>query len=214
MLELLQRRLGGSLDWRDLRTTIGLQVLAEEIYRRGLQQQTGMWCRCAGVLGLVHPQLEDALIDLLARQKTAVVGRNYTTDSSLSQPLGSGSIASLIRRTCGPDARESSLQQELLLALDGLARRQPQLLKGTLTLQLGQLLLLLTSELAAERRCSQDEAFEALCCEPPPTLGLRLRTVLADLEHARASLQRHEQLHLSGSVQWTVPAPLDEQPSG
>ena len=216
VLELLQHRLGGQPQLKGPGgTTIGLQMLAEEIYRRGLQQQDwNVVRRCAGVLGLVHPQLEDALIDLLARQKTVVVGRNYTTDSSLSQPLGSGSIASLIRRTCGPDARESSLQQELLLALDGLARRQPQLLKGTLTLQLGQLLLLLTSELAAERRCSQDEAFEALCCEPPHTLGLRLRAVLADLEHARASLQRHEQLHLSGSVQWTVPAPLDEQPSG
>ncbi|MGC6482549.1 MAG: glycoside hydrolase family 15 protein [Synechococcus sp.] len=216
VVELLQRRLGEQPQLQGPGpSTIGLRVLAEEIYRRGLQQQDwNVVRRCAGVLGLVHPQLEDALIDLLAHQKTVVVGRNYTTDSSLSQPLGSRSIASLMRRTCGRDARESSLQQELLLALDGLARRQPQLLKGTLTLQLGQLLLLLTSELAAERCCSQDEAFEALCCEPPHTMGLRLRAVLADLEHARASLQRHEQLHLRGSVQWTVPAPLDEQPSG
>ena len=216
VLELLQRHLGDDAQLQGPQTaTIGLRALAEEIYRRGLQQQDwNVVRRCAGVLSLVHPQLEDALIDLLARQKTVVVGRNYTADSSLSRPLGSGSIAALIRQTCGQDARESSLQQELLLALDGLARRQPQLLKGTLTLQLGQLLLLLTSELAAERQCSQDEAFEALCCEPPHAVGLRLRTVLGDLEHARASLQRHEQLHLSGSVQWSVPAPLDEQPSG
>ena len=216
VLELLQRQLGqnAQLQGPD-HTHVDLRALTEEIYRRGLQQQD--WSvvrRCAGVLQLVHPQLEDALIDLLARQKTVIVGRNYTADSSLSNPLGSGTIANLMRRTCGRDARESSLQQELLLALDGLARRQPHLLKGTLTLQLGQLLLLLTSELAAERQCSQDEAFEALCSEPPHAIGMRLRAVLADLEHARASLQRNEQLHLTGSVQWAVPAPQDEQPSG
>ena len=216
VLELLERQLGpkAQLQAPD-RSDVGLHSLTEEIYRRGLQQQD--WSvvrRCAGVLHLVHPQLEDALIDLLARQKTVVVGRNYSTESSLTAPVGSGTIASLMRRTCGRDARESSLQQELLLAVDGLARRQPQLLKGTLTLQLGQLLLLLTSELAAEGQCSQDEAFEMLCSEPPHAIGLRLRTVLADLEHARASLQRKEQLHLSGSVKWAVPAPQDEQPSG
>ena len=37
-------------------------------------------------MGLVHPQLEDAVIDLLSRQKQVVVGRNYTSDSRLSSP--------------------------------------------------------------------------------------------------------------------------------
>ena len=216
VLELLQRRLGSSalLTGPD-NTEVELRTLVGEIYRRGLQQQDwNVVRRCAGVLTMVHPQLEDALIDLLARQKSVVVGRNYSADSILNRPLGSGTIAALMRRTCGVDARESSLQQELLLALDGLARRQPKLLRGTLTLQLGQLLLLLTSELATERCCSQDEGFEALCSEPPHAIGLRLRGVLADLEHARASLQRNEQLHLRGSVQWAVPEPLEQQPSG
>lgn len=177
VLELLQRRLGSSalLTGPD-NTEVELRTLVGEIYRRGLQQQDwNVVRRCAGVLAMVHPQLEDALIDLLARQKSVVVGRNYSADSILNRPLGSGTIAALMRRTCGVDARESSLQQELLLALDGLARRQPKLLRGTLTLQLGQLLLLLTSELATERCCSQDEGFEALCSEPPHAIGLRLR---------------------------------------
>jgi phosphorylase kinase alpha/beta subunit len=106
------------------------------------------------------------------------------------------------------------LQQELLVALDGLARREPEKLKGTLTLQLGQLLLLLTSELAAERHLSQDEAFEALCSEAPHAISLRLQALLNDVDHARAALQRRELLHLRGHVQWTVPEPLEERPSG
>jgi phosphorylase kinase alpha/beta subunit len=106
------------------------------------------------------------------------------------------------------------LQQELLLAIDSLARLEPDLLSGSLTLQLGQLLLLLTGELAAEANLSPSEAFEALCSQPPHTIRRRLRAVLADVEHARASLQRKEQLHLRGRVRWEVPDPLAELPSG
>jgi phosphorylase kinase alpha/beta subunit len=38
--------------------------------------------------------------------------------------------------------------------------------------------------------------------------------VLADGDHARAALQRKEQLHVSGRVRWEVPDPLEDLPSG
>ena len=120
----------------------------------------------------------------------------------------------MIRRFSGEDGREWMLQQELLLALDGLARRRPALLSGMLTLQLGQLLLLLTGELASERDLSPVDAFEALCDEPPHAIRRRLQQVMADVEHAKAALQRKEQLHVSGRVRWTAPDPLEELPRG
>ena len=216
VLELLKRQLGHRAILSGPQgTPIELVNLLEEIYHRGLSQEDwNVARRCAGAMGLVHPQLEDAVIDLLSRQKQVVVGRNYTSDSRLSAPASSPAIAALIERTCGNDGRERMLQQELLVALDGLARREPEKLKGTLTLQLGQLLLLLTSELAAERQLSQDEAFEALCSEAPHAISLRLQALLNDVDHARAALQRRELLHLRGHVQWTVPEPLEERPSG
>ncbi len=82
-------------------------------------------------------------------------------------PLDSAAIAQRMRQFSGEDSRETILQQELLLALEGLARQRPALLQGTLTFQLGQLLLLLTSELATERKLGSAEAFEALCALPP-----------------------------------------------
>ena len=216
VLELLKRQLGHRAILSGPQgTPIELVTLLEEIYHRGLSQEDwNVARRCAGAMGLVHPQLEDAVIDLLSRQKQVVVGRNYTSDSRLSAPASSQAIASLIESTCGNDGRERMLQQELLVALDGLARREPEKLKGTLTLQLGQLLLLLTSELAAERQLSQDEAFEALCSEAPHAISLRLQALLNDVDHARAALQRGELLHLRGHVQWSVPEPLEERPSG
>ncbi len=215
LLEQLVRRLGPEAQLQGPGARVSLQALLDEIYRRALAE--GDWNvvrRCAGSLGLIHPQLEDALTDLLVRQKQVVVGRNYTNESLITQPQGSQVIAAMIQRFSGEDGREWVLQQELLLALDGLARQEPALLSGSLTLQLGQLLLLLTSELAGERDLAPDEAFEALCDLPPHAIRRQLRRVMADVEHAKAALQRKEQLHVSGRVRWEVPDPLDELPRG
>jgi phosphorylase kinase alpha/beta subunit len=214
VLELLQRRLGSQkVQLRPGERPIELRQLLAEVYQHGLRcQDWNVVRRCAGAMGMVHPQLEDALTDLLVRQKQVVVGRNYTGESRLSQPQDSTAIAERIERTSGIDARERMLEQELLLALDSMVRREPTLLDGSLTLQLGQLLLLLTSELSGEQSLSQDEAFEILCCEPPHRIRSRLRSVLTDVDHAKAALKRSEQLHVSGRVQWTVPDPLERRP--
>jgi len=215
VLEQLVQRLGLDAVLQGPGGSASPKLLLEEIYRRALAD--GDWNvvrRCAGSLGLVHPQLEDALTDLLVRQKQVVVGRNYTNDSLISQPQGSLAIAAMIRRFSGEDGREWMLQQELLLAVDGLARRNPALLNGMLTLQLGQLLLLLTGELATERDLSPVDAFEALCDEPPHAIRRRLQQVMADVEHAKAALQRKEQLHVSGRVRWVAPDPLEDLPRG
>ncbi|MCX5940245.1 MAG: glycoside hydrolase family 15 protein [Cyanobium sp. LacPavin_0818_WC50_MAG_67_9] len=217
VLEQLVRRLGpdSRLQGPAGSQAVRLRDLLEEVYRRALAEADwNVVRRVAGSLDLVHPQLEDALTDLLVRQKQVVVGRNYTSDSRISEPQGSASIAAMIKRFSGEDGREWMLQQELLLALDGLARREPDLLSGSLTLQLGQLLLLLTGELATEADLSPIDAFEALCDQPPHAIQRRLRAVLADLEHAKAALQRKEQLHVSGRVRWDVPDPQGELPRG
>lgn len=217
VLELLARRLGphARLQGPEPGGPVVLMDLLEEVYRRGLEvPDWNVVRRVAGAMGLVHPQLEDALTDLLVRQKQVVVGRNYTADSLISQPQGSKGIAAMIRRFSGEDGREWMLQQELLLAVDGLVRLEPDLLSGTLTIQLGQLLLLLTGELASSDNLSAIEAFESLCSQPPHAIRRGLRAVLADVEHARAALQRKEQLHLRGRVRWEVPDPLDELGGG
>ena len=217
VLELLGRRLGpdARLQGPVAGTPVKLMALLEEVYRRGLAEADwNVVRRAAGAMGLVHPQLEDALTDLLVRQKQVVVGRNYTNDSLIRHPQGSSAIAAMIRRFGGEDGREWMLQQELLLALDSLARLEPNLLSGSLTLQLGQLLLLLTGDLAAEVNLSPIDAFEHLCSLPPHGIRRRLRAVLADGDQALAALQRKEQLHLRGRVRWEVPDPLAELPRG
>jgi phosphorylase kinase alpha/beta subunit len=188
VLEQLSLRLGLAAQLQGpQQQTLSLKELLNEVYLRALEQgQWGVVRRTAAALDLVHPQLEDALTDLLLRQKQVVVGRNYTRDSLITEPQGSRALAAMIRRFSGEDGREWMLQQELLLAL----------------------------ELASERELSPIDAFEALCNLPPHALRRQLRAVLADLEHAREALQRKEQLHLSGRVRWEASEPLDEHPQG
>ena len=132
VLALLSLRLGPAAQLQGPQHQhLSLKDLLGEVYRRALEQ--GDWSvvrRTAAALELAHPQLEDALTDLLLRQRQLVVGRNYTHDSLISEPLGSRAIAAMIRRFSGDDGREWMLQQELLLALDCLARHEPDLLSG------------------------------------------------------------------------------------
>ena len=92
MLEQLQLRLGAAaqLQAPDQALPVPVAQMVEAVYRRSLE--AGDWepvRRCAGLLGLVHPHLEDALDDLLARNRQLVVGRNYTSRSRISEPLDS-----------------------------------------------------------------------------------------------------------------------------
>ena len=126
VLELLQRRLGAqAIETGPDGQPVDLLLLLDEVYHHGLRcQDWSVVRRCAGAMGMVHPQLEDALTDLLVRQKQVVVGRNYTADSRLITPQSSASIAALIARTSGTDARERMQEQELLLALGTIARQE------------------------------------------------------------------------------------------
>ena len=106
-MELLQRRLGSQkVQLSRGKRPIELRQLLAEVYQHGLRcQDWNVVHRCAGAMGMVHPQLEDALTDLLVRQKEVVVGRNYTGESRLNQPQDSTAIAERIERTSGIDAR-------------------------------------------------------------------------------------------------------------
>ena len=216
VLELLQRRFGAeAIETSPHGRSVTLQQLLEEVYHRGLRcQDWSVVRRCAGAMGMVHPQLEDALIDLLVRQKQVVVGRNYTADSRLSHPLDSSAIAERIARNqrrgqpradartgtaAGPGRRRATRSR----AAEG--HPHPAAESAAAAADVGA---------GSGTQLSQDEAFEALCSTSPHLIRDRLRQLLSDVEHARAALKRGEQLHVSGRVQWKVPDPLEQPPSG
>lgn len=215
------------LDWDtgwSEETPILIRDLLTEVYLQASQRHYwGIIRRIAGLLGWVDMGLSDAVIDLLIRQKQIAVGKAYTPDSLITHPLSAAEIAAKILAFCREDIRELVLTQELLLYLDVLIKDDPAVFKGFLMLRVGYLILLLTSELAAELDLTQDEAYECLMQLSPFEVKQRLRQVMRGYDNLSGLLRDQESLHLRSSAQainWQVDpslvitSGLDEAPRG
>jgi phosphorylase kinase alpha/beta subunit len=86
--------------------------------------------------------------ELLVRQKQISVGKAYSDESLITEPMSHGEIVEKIRQLCDDDVRDQVLTQEILIDLSILIKAEPSLFDGLLTLRVGYLLLLITSELA------------------------------------------------------------------
>jgi hypothetical protein len=149
--------------------------------------------------------LEEAVTNLLVRQRHVVVGKAYSPESLITEPMGGKAIAERIARFSREDVRERVLAQEILLSLDSLVKLEPELLRGFLTVRVGYLILLLTAEVAEEFSLIQDEAYEKLLGFSPSEVQSRLTTVLRDYAQVAQLLERQEALHLDPGIEVAGP---------
>ena len=142
--------------------SISLETLLDQLWQRASQgRHWSVLRRIAGLWGWFDPALEEAVTNLLVRQKHVLVGKAYSPDSLITEPMGGPAIAERIARVFPEDVRERVLAQ-ILLSLDILVKLEPELLRGFLTVRVGYLILLLTAEVSAEFSLRQDEACEKL----------------------------------------------------
>jgi phosphorylase kinase alpha/beta subunit len=189
--------------------------LIEEIYnkaRRGDENGQPYWGivrRAAGLLDKVDVNLSDAVVDILVRQKQIAVGRAYSEDSLIVRPLPLPELLEKIRNFCREDIRDRVLSQEILVYVSLLIKSDPSLFKNLLTVRVGYLILLLTSELARSAGVTQDDAYEMLMQLSPYEIYERLRLTLEGYEMGNEMLRSQERLHLKlgdSQVDWVVPA--------
>ena len=163
--------------------------------------------RAAGLRGMVDIGLSDAVTDILVRQKQISVGKSYSEASLITRPMSHGEIDDKIKEFCGEDIRDRVLTQEILIYLGLSIKGEPDLFNGLLTLRVGYLILLLTSELAGELNITQDEAHERLMMLSPFEVKRRLRQVIAGYQGMNQLLRQQESLHLKQSekdIDWVV----------
>jgi phosphorylase kinase alpha/beta subunit len=196
--------------------------LIEEIYNKASrgdengQPYWGIVRRAAGLLDKVDVNLADAVVDILVRQKQIAVGRAYSEDSLIRDPLPLPELLEKIRHFCREDIRDRVLSQEILIYVNLLIKSDPSLFKSLLTVRVGYLILLLTSELAGSRGVTQDEAYEMLMQLSPYEVYGKLRLVLEGYESGNEMLRSQESLHLKRgvtAVDWVVletETPVDE----
>ena len=98
------------------------------------------------------------------------------------------------------------LTQEVVIYLGLLIRAEPALFRGLMTLRVGYLILLMTSELADELGVRPEEAHERLMHLSPSEIQARLRDVLGDYDDkAQRCTRRQESLPLQGGSRSKMP---------
>ncbi|MEB3181070.1 MAG: glycoside hydrolase family 15 protein [Nostocaceae cyanobacterium] len=186
--------------------------LLDEVYTKA--GELGMWAvvrRAAGLRVMGDISLSDVVTSILVQGKQISVGRAYSKASVIAVPMPYQEIMEKINHFCREDIRDRVLTQEIIIYLGILIKSEPELFKGLLTLRVGYLILLITSELAQELGVTQDEAYEAVMQLSPFEVKTRLRQVLAGYTGMNQLLRQQESLHVEqkeSDITWVVPTNL------
>jgi phosphorylase kinase alpha/beta subunit len=189
--------------------------LLDEIYAKASQlEQWDILRRAAGLLEKADITLSDAVTELLVRQKQISVGKAYSDESLILEPMPHQEIVEKIRQLCDDDVRDQVLTQEVLIDLSILIKADPSLFDGLLTLRVGYLLRLITNELAREQQLTPDEAYSKVLTLTPHDIKQRLRQVLAGFGGLNQTMFQRESLHVKphATINWRV-LPADIEPT-
>ena len=155
--------------------------------------------RLAQITNKYDDKLEDALLEIIIRQKQLAVGRAYHKDATLSQPLDSHSIVNVIHQYCGDNTAERILTQEVILHLGHLIRTEPELFQNTLSLRTWYYVQLMVSQLCINENLSIADSYEYLISLSPHDIYNLLKVILEDFNEKSTQLKIQERLHSSGT---------------
>jgi phosphorylase kinase alpha/beta subunit len=187
-------------------------LLDEVYFKAGNFSNRPQWAivrYAAGLLDKIEISLSDAVTDISIGGKQLTVGMAYSEDALIDRPMSHTEIIQKIDEFCREDIRDRVLTQEIIIYLGLLIKSQPTLVKGLLTLRVGYLILLLTSELAIELGATQDEAYEKLMELSPFEIQTRLHQVLTDYQGLGNAVFKQESLHLNQAqdrIEWIINA--------
>jgi phosphorylase kinase alpha/beta subunit len=194
-------------------SSVTVRDLLNEVYTRaskGDATGTPYWSVvrwAAGLLDKIDVGLSDAVTDIVVRQKQISVGRAYSEDSLIVQPLPHTEVLEKIRHFCREDIRDRVLTQEIIIYLSLLIKGEPNLFKGLLTLRVGYLILLIISDLARELEVTQDEAYEKLMHLSPFEIKTRLRQIVEGYADLNKALFKQESLKVKlpkQAIDWVI----------
>jgi len=180
----------------DARSDSTLYGLTESLYETACYSKRWAVVRhAAALLNKSDETLEDAVVEIVVRQKQLAVGRSYSVDAVISEPMSNADILDKIRAYCGDDTREHILHQELVIYLAMLIKAEPELFEDMLTLRIGHMLQLIVAQQARIHHWPLHVAFEHILTLSPYALTVELRDVLAGYRHMVDNIIRVEALH-------------------
>ncbi len=212
ILQLLWARMGP-----DYQTPSGstVRALAQAVFERARWRRLwGVVRRSAGLLERHDEGLEDAIAQIVLRQKRVAVGRAFNAQSIIEHPIGNAEIVQRMQASGVEDPHYRAMVQEVLIYLGMLIKADRTLLGGTLTLRAWHLLRLVTAALARDHDVTQDEAFDHLLELSPYAVLERLRDVIVREREMTSCLAQVQSLHFTrdGGGLVTVHFPASSDP--
>ena len=178
-----------------------LRDLFEEIYTlAGNLNEWSLVRHCAGLLKKLDANLEQAATDILVRQKSLSVGREYSNRSTFQRPANAHEILERIRTFNSPNVCVHIIIQELIIYLGILIKSNPELFNDMHTVRVGHIMQLIIIRQQRQQKCNLGEAFDALLALPPHTIALKVKETLADYKNAESQLNMSESLRYEGQI--------------
>ena len=172
-----------------------VRTLTEALFARARWNRLwGVIRRAAGLLGRCDESLEDAITQMVLRQKRVAVGRAFDPRAVVSVPMHHAELLARMHASGVDDPRYLAMMQEILVYLGMLIKADRTLFDGTLTLRGWNLLRLVTATVAREHDVTQDEAFNHLLELSPQTVLERLRDVIRQERTMNANLSQVQAL--------------------
>jgi phosphorylase kinase alpha/beta subunit len=177
---------------------VELKVLLEEAYQDACELRIWSIVRSiAGLLNKSHFGLDDAVTELIVRQKVVIVGRSYSKDGIINHSTNNQDIIQKIKQSCGDDSREELIHQEILIFLSYALKQDPDLFKNMISIRTSEFIHLIVAQIASELEISQGQAFDLLVAMAPQTIQSRLQQVLSTYKETKNNMQSLEFIHYS-----------------
>lgn len=198
-LGLLWERNGANYEIFIDHETLSLASIAQRLYEAAaLCHDWAVVRRIADLAGKYDDRLEDALLDIVIRQKRIAVGRAYSEKATFSKPIECTAIVKTIEEFCGNNAAERVLTQEVMLHIGHLIRTEPELFVNMLTLRTWYFVQLLVGQISRKNNLPMGDAYELLLSFAPHALYDHLRSILKSFTREVTQLVGQENLHASG----------------
>jgi phosphorylase kinase alpha/beta subunit len=156
-------------------------------------------------------RLEDALLEVVIRQKRLAVGRAYSEKAIFSKPMESLNIIKVLNESCGKNSAENVLTQEIMLHLGHLIRNEPTLFDGMITLRTWYFVQILVTQISRENSLAIGDAYEYLISLAPHDIYGRLRKTLLSFSLEVGQMKEQENLHASKAISFENISSIDEE---
>jgi phosphorylase kinase alpha/beta subunit len=214
-LTLAYERLGREYRMQMGSEELSLYEIAQIHYKQAaLHHDWAVVRRLAELTDKNDARLEDALLEIIVRQKQLAVGRAYDEQATFSNPHDTLAIIDKINTYCGHNTAENILTQEIILHLGHIMRSEPELFDGILTLRTWYYVQLLVGEISIDRALSMGEAYEYLISLSPHDIYSALQTTLRSFVAKVEQLDALETITAKGigELKMVSEVSLQEQP--